>query len=138
MTSAEALAGGAEGAGRAALQLISKLRWQVADSQAAAVLVELNLGAEQVRLEADRQTLCSTGVAPELVQGALVRSEAFHQAVVPGLDKFGEGCGSIFIEHLHRVVRPKYQHQPVGTGSMRERIQVGQYVMLRGGMRRPS
>lgn len=62
--------------GRSAFELLSKLSWQPSQRQRAAVLVKLDLVAQQVRLEADRHPFGPDGDAPEFVGGLLVWKDA--------------------------------------------------------------
>lgn len=56
----------------AALELVGELSGQVLDRQRAGVGVVGDVGTEQVRLKADRQTFGAAGETAELVERALI------------------------------------------------------------------
>ena len=66
------------------------MRRQAFDHQRAGFFVELYLGAQQVRFEADRQAFGAACEAAELVEGALVRWNLRGQAVILVADEVGE------------------------------------------------
>ncbi len=76
------------------------MTWKILDRQASACLVELDALTQKVRFEADRHAFSAAGVAPVLVERALVGGEAFGDPVFPCPGEVGERLGAVFIHQL--------------------------------------
>ena len=87
-----------------ALELLSQLSRQSAQRQRAAGCVELDLVAQQVRLEADRHALGPPSEAPEFVERLLVRRQAVGNPVVLRPDEVVEVLRTVFVDQARQFV----------------------------------
>src|SRR6218665_1181973 len=88
----------------ATLELVLELGRYLANDQHVARLIVLDLRAQQMGLEADRQALGAAGEAAELAEGALVRGKFRRHAVILVADVFKEGARAVLVDQPGQLV----------------------------------
>src|SRR3989338_9425961 len=87
------------------LELVDQLGRQATNQERAALLVKLDLRAQQVGFETDRQALRPSGAPPGLVERALIRGEFGGHPVILVADVVGESPRTVFIDQAGQLIQ---------------------------------